>query len=153
MFTASLVLAASLVAAQPAPTKTTPLEVLEMARFNAAQLDALFLHHWVDLTGTVTSVERDGVGGYVVKLEGSTHQPDFLGRIEIHCRFASNSSYYSGSDHGFAGNNRSDLAQIKPGVAVTIRGIPRKVKDHLHFPIDRNVVYTVMDCELVQPAP
>jgi hypothetical protein len=153
MFAAALLSAATLFVAQPAPAKTTPHEVLDMARFNAALVDAVLLHHWVDLTGTVTAVERDGIGGYIVKLDASRHVSDFIGRVEIHCHFAGNSSYYSGSNHGFAGNNRTDLAQIKPGVPVTIRGIPRHLKDHLHFPIDRNVVFTVKDCELVQPAP
>ena len=147
MFT-TLLLAATVALSAP-PTKTTPIEVLKITRFNAAMVDEMFLHHWVDLTGIVTEVERDGIGGYIVKMEGRVHLSDFMGRIEVQCHFASNASYYSGSDHGFAGNLRNDLGQIKPGVPVTIRGIPRKMKDHLHFPIDRNVVFTMKDCELV----
>ncbi|MDX1944826.1 MAG: hypothetical protein SFU86_05405 [Pirellulaceae bacterium] len=150
MFTATFLAATTILSAPP--TKTTPLEVLKISRFNAAQVDDLFLHHWVDLTGIVTEVERDGIGGYNVKIEARLHEPDFLGRIEIVCHFGSTASYFQGSDHGFAGNQRKDLAQIKPGVPVTIRGIPRKVKDHLHFPIDRNIVFTMKDCELVAGA-
>jgi hypothetical protein len=55
--------------------------------------------------------------------------------------------------HYFAGNTRSDLARIRPGVPVTIRGVFREVKDQLHFPIDKNIALKMRDCELVNPAP
>ena len=46
----------------------------------------------------------------------------------------------------------ADLARIKSGVPVTIRGVPRELTDHLHFPVDRNVVVKMKDCELVAGA-
>jgi hypothetical protein len=135
---ASLLVAATLTVAQPAVTKTTPIEVLQTCRFNAALADETLLHHWVDLTATITEIERDGIGGYVVRVNGQTHESDFIGRVEIVCHFR--------------GTARGDLARIQPGVPVTIRGIPRELTDHLHFPVDRNVVLKMKDCELVAGA-
>jgi hypothetical protein len=131
----SLLIAISLITA---PTKTTPIEVLATLRFNAAQADATLMNHVVELTGVVTKVERDGIGGYVVRVDGATHESDFIGRVEIHCHFA--------------GTARSALAQIKTGETVTIRGVPRELRDHLHFPVDRNVLVTVKDCEILAGA-
>jgi hypothetical protein len=131
----SLMLAAVFVAA---PTKTTPVEVLTVCRFNAALADATLMHHVVDLTGTVTEVERDGIGGYIVRLDAQTHEPDFIGRVEICCHFS--------------GTARGSLATIKPGLPVTIRGVPRELRDHLSFPLDKNVRVVMRDCELI-PAP
>jgi hypothetical protein len=137
MFT-SLFVAASLTIAQPAVTKTTPNEVLQTCRFNAALADETLLHHWVELTANVTEIERDGIGGYIVRVDGNIHESDFIGRVEIVCHFRNTS--------------RTDLARIKPGVPVTIRGVPRELTDHLHFPVDRNVVVKMKECELVAGA-
>jgi hypothetical protein len=134
MFT-SLLVAAVLTTAQPGVTKTTPIEVLTTCRFNAALADEALMNHRVDLSAAVTEIERDGIGGYVVRVDASTHEPDFIGRVAIVCHFP--------------GTARADLALIKPGVPVTIRGVPRALTDHLHFPVDRNVVVTMKDCELV----
>jgi hypothetical protein len=132
----SLMLAAVLVAA---PTKTTPVEVLAVCRYNAALADDTLMHHVVELTADVTEVERDGIGGYVVRVAGQSHEPDFIGRVEILCHFA--------------GTARSTLATIRPGQAVTIRGVPRELRDHLSFPLDKNVRIVMRDCEVVVAAP
>ena len=134
---ASLLLAAVLATAQPGPTQTTPAKVLDTCRFNAALADETLLHHIVELTGVVSEVERDGIGGYVVRFAGSRHEADFVGRALILCHFR--------------GAARADLAKIRPGVAVTVRGVPRELVDHLHFPVDRHVVLTMKDCELIGP--
>jgi hypothetical protein len=131
----SLMLVAVLVAA---PTKTTPVEVLSVCRFNAALADETLLHHVVELTATVTEVERDGIGGYIVRVDADTHEPDFIGRVEIHCHFI--------------GTARAALAAVKPGELVTIRGVPRELRDHLSFPLDKNVRLKMKDCELVAGA-
>jgi len=134
MFT-SLMLAAALVAA---PTKTTPVEVLSVCRFNAALADQALLHHVVELTAQVTEIERDGIGGYIVRVDAETHEPDFIGRVEIRCHFI--------------GGARAALAAVKPGEVVTIRGVPRELRDHLSFPLDKNVRLKMKDCELVAGA-
>ena len=131
----SLMLAAVLVAA---PTKTTPVEVLAVCRFNAALADETLMNHVVDLTAAVTEVERDGIGGYIVRLDAESHESDFIGRVEICCHFS--------------GTARPALATIKPGQLVTIRGVPRTLRDHLSFPLDKNVRIVMKDCELA-PAP
>jgi hypothetical protein len=131
----ALFLASALVAA---PTASTPLEVLGICRFNAALADETLLHHVVDLTGTVSRIERDGIGGYIVLLEGKNHLGDFAGRVEVHCHFSA--------------SVRSGLAKIKPGEVVTIRGVPRELRDHLHFPLDRNVSIKMKDCQLLEAA-
>jgi hypothetical protein len=131
----ALLFAAVLVAA---PTKTTPVEVLSICRFNAALADEALMHHVVDLTGAVTEIERDGIGGYIVRMDAETHLSDFLGRVEIYCHF--NATY------------RSALATIRPGQAVTIRGVPRELRDQLSFPLDKNVRIKMKDCELVVSA-
>lgn len=131
----ALFLASALVAA---PTQTSPVEVLGICRFNAALADETLLHHVVDLTGTVSAIERDGIGGYIVLLEGKSHLGDFAGRVEIRCHFSASA--------------RSGLSKVKPGEAVTIRGVPRELRDHLRFPIDRNVSIKMKDCQLTESA-
>jgi hypothetical protein len=131
MLTAPLLAAAVLVAA---PTKTTPVEVLATCHYNAALADETLMHHVVELTGTVAEVRRDGIGGYIVRMDATTHESDFIGRIEIRCHF------------GVAA--RGALGRIRPGAAITVRGVPRELRDHLHHPIDRNLRMTVKDCEL-----
>ena len=128
----TLLLATALVAA---PTKTTPVEVLSICRFNAALADEALMHHVVDLTGAVTEIERDGIGGYIVRMDAEAHLSDFLGRVEICCHFSATA--------------RSALATIRPGQAVTIRGVPRELRDQLSFPLDKNVRIKMKDCELV----
>ena len=132
---AALLVASAIVAA---PTKATPLEVLAMCRFNAAQADATLLNHVVELTGNVTEIERDGIGGYIVRLDASASEHDFLGRVEIHCHFT--------------GTARGDLAKIKRGEPVTISGVPRELRDQLHFPLDANVRIKMKDCQIVAGA-
>ncbi len=143
----SSLLVTALFAIQPAgaPAPMSPTDVLQIVRFNAAAADEAILHRFVDLKGEVTEIYRDGIGGYVVRLDAKIQEPHRSGRIEIHCYF-----------HPAA---RTDLAPIKPGLPVTLRGIPRSTKDHLHWPVDPNVRIDVKDCtlgaidELPVPAP
>jgi hypothetical protein len=132
MFTSLLITA--LIAVQPDPAPMSPVEVLQIVRFNAAATDDAILHRVVELTGDVTEIYRDGIGGYVVRLDSVVKEPHRTGRIEIHCHFA--------------GISRGDLAKIKPRMPVTLRGIPRTTKDHLHWPVDPNVRLDVKDCTL-----
>ena len=136
---ASLLVAAALISVQPAPTPTTPTEVLNIWRFNAALADDAIFHHVVELTGPVSEIYRDGMGGYIVRFDAAVSDPDWTGRIEIHCHFA--------------GAARSALASVKPGVEVTIRGIPRQMRDHLTFLVDPNVRLDVKDCTVAAAAP
>jgi hypothetical protein len=132
----SVLLAAVLIGV---PTKTTPSEVLAVCRYNAALADESLMHHVVELTTTATEVERDGIGGYIVRVNAESHTGDFIGRVEIRCHFPSTA--------------RSALAAIKPGQAVTIRGVPRELRDQLSFPLDKNVRIVMRDCELIGAAP
>ena len=59
----------ALLAVQPAATPLSPIEVLDVVRFNAAATDDAILHRVVELTGEVTEIYRDGIGGYVVRLD------------------------------------------------------------------------------------
>ena len=134
MFASLLV--TTLIAAQPEPA-SPPLsaaEVLDVVRYNAAAADQAVFHRVVELAGEATEVYRDGMGGYVVRLDAVIKESHRTGRIEIHCHFA--------------GTARGDLARIKPGTPVTLRGIPRTTKDHLHWPVDPNVRINVKDCTL-----
>ena len=130
----SLMLAA-LLAAQPAPTATTPTDVLDIVRFNAALADEVIMHHVVELTGPVTEVYRDGMGGYIARMDAAVSEVHTRGRLEIHCHFPREA--------------RVALASIKPGALVTIRGIPRQIKDHLHWPTDASVRIDVKECGLI----
>ena len=130
----SLMLAA-LLSAQPAPTATTPVEVLDIVRYNAALADDAIMHHVVELTGPVTEIYRDGMGGYIARMDAAIGEVSWNGRLELHCHFPAGA--------------RNALASVKPGAAVTIRGIPRHIKDHLHWPTDSAVRIDVKDCELV----
>jgi hypothetical protein len=127
-------LVTALLAVQPAAAPLSPIEVLDVVRFNAAATDDAILHRVVELTGEITEVYRDGIGGYVVRLDGAIEEANRSGRIEIHCHFAATA--------------RADLAKIKPGEPVTLRGIPRTTKDHLHWPVDPNVRIDVKSCAL-----
>ena len=49
----------------------------------------------------------------------------------------------------FDGTLRSDLARIKPGEVVTIRGVVREMKDHLNYMVDPNVEVIVKNCGVV----
>ena len=133
---ASLLITA-LIAAQPesAPAPLSPVEVLDVVRYNAAAADEALFHRVVELTGQASEIYRDGIGGYVVRLDAVIKEPHRTGRIDIHCHFAATA--------------RGDLAKIKPGTAVTLRGIPRTTKDHLHWPIDPNVRIDVRECTLI----
>jgi hypothetical protein len=133
MSTASLILLAALVA-QPA-TRTTPTEILTTCYFNDAKVDATLLHHVVDVTSRVASVDRDGIGGYVVKLESQFQSAELTARSNVHC-------YFDGA-------SRAALARIRLGREVTIRGVVRKIDDDLRRYVDPNVQVTMKGCELV----
>ena len=135
---ASLFLAA-LLAAQPVATATTPLEALQIIRFNAAQADEALLHRVVEITAQPTGIYRDGTGGYILRFDDAITQPVITGRIEVHCYFPATA--------------RTDLARILPGEIVTIRGIPRRALDRLHALIDPSVRLEVKDCVVVATRP
>ena len=56
MIAAVLIAAASL---SVQPTKTTPLDMLKICSFNDALADESFMHHWVEVTSPITTIERD----------------------------------------------------------------------------------------------
>src|SRR5436190_91877 len=120
---AALLLAAATLSVQP--TKTTPVDMLKICYFNDALADAAFLHHWVEVTSKVTSIERDGLGGYIVYLDGTLHSTTLIGRVKVCCLFDPAS--------------RDSLAKIRPGADVTIRGVVREINDQLDRIIDSNV--------------
>jgi hypothetical protein len=132
MYAASLILAAML-AAQP--TTTTPVEMLGICRYNTAAADAALMHHVVEITSRVTVIDRDGIGGYITKLEARVDTPLIMDRIRVCCYFD--------------GISRGDLARIKPGEVVTVRGVVREMKDHLNYMVDPNVEVVVKNCALV----
>lgn len=136
MTAAVLILAAALSAQ---PTKTTPLEMLKICAFNDALADASLLHHVVEVTSKVTSIERDGIGGYIVHLDASLHSTGLIGRVKVCCRFDPPA--------------RDALAQIVPGADVTIRGVVREIDDELTRLVDSHVTLTMRGCELVVAAP
>ena len=135
MTTASLMLVAVL-AVQP--TKTTPAEILRVCYFNDARVDATLLHHAVDVTSSVASIDRDGIGGYIVKLQAQIQNSQFDGRSSVLCHFE--------------GAARDALAGILPGRVVTIRGVVRKVDDDSRRYVDPNVQVTMKGCQLVAGA-
>ena len=45
-----------------------------------------------------------------------------------------------------------DAIEIRPGMPVTLRGIVRDLRDHLHFTIDKNVLLTMRNCEVLAGA-
>jgi hypothetical protein len=132
MIAASLILLATLSAE---PTKTTPIEMLTVCYFNDAKADATLMNHLVDVTSKVSSIDRDGIGGYIVKLEAQLHSRDLIGRSSVLCHFDSTS--------------RDALARIRPGREVTIRGVVRKIDDDTKRYVDANVQVTMKGCDLV----
>jgi len=84
MTTASLILLAALSAE---PTKTTPTEILATCYFNDARVDATLLNHAVDVTSKVASIDRDGIGGYVVRLEAQVQSAELTARSRVNCYF------------------------------------------------------------------
>lgn len=135
MSTAFIVLLAALSAQ---PTKTTPAQILSVCYFNDANVDATLLHHVVDVTSAVASIDRDGIGGYVVKLEATVQSANLTARSSVHC-------YFDGA-------SRDVLARLRPGREVTIRGVVRKVDDDTRRYVDPNVLVLMKGCELVAGA-
>ena len=132
MVTASLML---LVALSAQPTKTTPAEIITVCYFNDAKVDATLLNHAVDVTSKVTSIVRDGIGGYIVKLDARLQTTEFDARASVDCHFDSASIEV--------------LSRIRPGREVTIRGVVRKIADDTNRYVDANVQVTVKGCQLV----
>jgi len=135
MFAAVLIAAASL---SVQPTKTTPLDMLKICSFNDALADASFMHHWVEVTSPVSSIERDGIGGYIVHLDANLHTTQMIGRVHVCCRFDP--------------LTRDSLARIQPGTVVTLRGVVREIDDKLTRFVDSNVQITMRNCEVVAGA-
>jgi hypothetical protein len=117
------------------PTKTTPTEIIATCYFNDAKVDATLLHHVVDVTSKVASVGRDGIGGYIVKLEARLHTPNVEARGNVHCYFEKTAV--------------DTLARIRPGREITIRGVVRQIDDDTLRYVDPNVLVTIKNCELV----
>ena len=133
---AAVLLAAAALSVQP--TKTTPLDMLKICSFNDALADASFMHHWVEVTSPVTTIERDGLGGYNVYLDANLHTTQMIVRARILCRFDPLS--------------RDALARIKPGTVVTLRGVVREIDDRLDRIIDGHVQITMRNCEVAAGA-
>ena len=134
---AALLIAASALSVQP--TKTTPVDLIKICYFNDALADAALMHHWVEVTSPVTMIERDGIGGYVVHLDGDLHSTKLIGRAKVCCFFDPAS--------------RAALAKIQPGTPVTLRGVVREINDQLERMVDANVKVTMFNCEVVVAAP
>lgn len=133
---ATLLIAAAALSVQP--TKTTPVDMLKVCYFNDALADSSLLHHWVEVTSKVTAIERDGIGGYIVHLDGTLHSTTLIGRVKVCCLFDSAS--------------RDALAKIRPGTEVTLRGIVREINDQLDRIVDSNLKVTMRNCEVVAGA-
>jgi len=125
-------LAAALIAE---PTKTTPAQILTTCYFNDAKVEATLLNHVVDVTSKVTSIDRDGLGGYVVRLDDALHTPDYIARVNVCCYFDAAA--------------RDALAGVARGRVITVRGVVRKISDDVTRFVDGNVQVSVKDCELV----
>jgi hypothetical protein len=128
----SLILLAALSAQ---PTRTTPTEILTTCYFNDASVDAMLLNHAVEISGRVAAVDRDGIGGYIVKLEEQLQTAELTARSSVHCYFDARA--------------QGALARITPGVPATIRGVIRKIDDDARRYVDANVLVTVKQCEIV----
>jgi hypothetical protein len=103
--------------------------------FNDARVDATLLYHVVDVTSPVASIGRDGMGGYIVKLEARVQTASYAARGSVHCHFDKLAL--------------DTLARIRPGREVTIRGVVRGIDDDtLHY-LDPNVLVTMKNCELL----
>jgi hypothetical protein len=96
------------------------------------------MNHAVDVTSIVKSIDRDGIGGYIVKLETNVQAADLIARSSVLCYFDSTA--------------RDELARVRYGREVTIRGIVRKVDDDTRRYVDANVQVTMKGCELVAGA-
>lgn len=132
MIATSLMLLAALAAD---PTKTTPTEIIATCYFNDAKVDATLLHHVVDVKSKVASIGRDGIGGYIVNLEGRLHTTNVEARGNVRCHFEKTAV--------------DTLARIRPGREITIRGVVRQIDDDTLRYVDPNVVVTIKNCELV----
>jgi hypothetical protein len=120
------------------PIKTTPAEILTTCYFNDARVDATLLNHVVDVTSRVTSISRDGIGGYIVHLDSQLQTTAFIARVNVACHFDPAS--------------REMLARVRPGREVSIRGLVRRVDDDVNRYVDGNVQVTMRGCELLSGA-
>ena len=119
-----------------APFATTPPEMLQIVRYNAALTDAKLQDHVLDVTGVVTSVSKDGLGNYVAIME--TLVRDTTGEYRATIRF------------NFDPVLRDELAQISPpGQPATIRGICRKIDNLLPRMTRNSLTVDLQECQIV----
>ena len=120
------------------PIKTTPAQILATCHFNDADVDATLLHRTVDVSSKVASIDRDGIGGYVVKLEADVQSADLTARSRVHCYFD--------------GTLRDVLARVRPGREIMVRGVVRKIDDDTRRYVDPNVLVIMKGCQVVAGA-
>ena len=90
------------------------------------------------MTSKVATIDRDGIGGYIVRLETQVQSAESTARSRVNCYFDPLA--------------RDGLARVRPGREVTIRGIVRKVDDDTRRYVDPNVQVTMKSCELISGA-
>lgn len=124
----------------PVPFATTPTEILQTVRFNAATTDEHLQDQWVEVTGMISSIGKDGLGNYVAMMETTVR--DYTGTYTGTMRFT------------FAPTFRGELAMLAPpGQPATIRGVCRKIDNFLNRLTRNTVVVDVLDCELAEAIP
>lgn len=134
------ILSVSLAAAPVPAYQTTPTQVVQNIRYNAALTDYKMQDHVVEVTGRVDRIEKDGVGNYVAIMEVRIEEP--AAEIYGTLRFTFDPSQCSG------------LASVAaPTDVVTIRGNFRFIRDQLRRVTVNRVTVDVLDCELVPVQP
>jgi hypothetical protein len=124
----------------PVPYATTPTEIVQIVRFNAAMTDEHLQDQLVEVTGMVSSISKDGLGNYVAMMETTVR--DYTGTYTGTIRFT------------FAPTFRGELAMLAPpGQPATIRGACRKIDNYLYRLTRNSLIVDVLDCELAEAIP
>ena len=114
----------------------TPADLLAAIYYNAALTDEAIQDHTVEITGSLSRVERDGLGNYIAIMQSNVRA--FDGDRTVIVRFA------------FPPTAKAELAkQTAPNQEVTIRGACRFINDTLRRVAHNTVTVDVLNCKLV----
>src|SRR5687768_1230796 len=133
------ILALSLSADRAPIFQTTPSEVVQTIRHNAASTDLWLQDHRVEIRGVVSRIEKDGLGNYVAIMETRIEEP--AAELSGTLRFK------------FAPAERESLAAVLvPTQPVSIQGDFRFVRDLLRRMARNSVTVDLLNCQVVREA-
>jgi hypothetical protein len=119
--------------------QTTPSNVVQTIRFNAAAADLYLQDHRVEIKGVVSRIEKDGLGNYVAIMKTRVEEPnaEVSGTIRLK----------------FAPSERDSLAAIlAPNQVAAIQGDFRFVRDLSDRMAYNTITVDLLNCKVAPEA-